>query len=266
VSFRLYRALAVSWKEALDLRKNPGLLASMLALPAVLVAVPTGVVWSWLQNPDAVTFRSMAMYYDSKLPLNADPVRFMIDKLVLDWFGVFLLMPVFVPILISSQSVAGEKERRTLEPLLAAPVSAGELVLGKSLASVVPSVAITWLSFLVFVVAVDAVAWPVVHGPVLPNGMWLFGIGVVAPLFAFLGNGLAVLVSARVGDTRLAQQLSALVVLPLMGLVGGQLAGWIRAGTGYYAVQGLVVLVLDVLLIRASVRLFDRERLVSRWT
>jgi ABC-2 type transport system permease protein len=88
----------------------------------------------------------------------------------------------------------------------------------------------------------------------------------VAPLFAFLGNGLAVLVSARVGDTRLAQQLSALVVLPLMGLVGGQLAGWIRAGTEYYAVQGLVVLVLDILLIRASVRLFDRERLVSRWT
>jgi len=31
-------------------------------------------------------------------------------------------------------------------------------------------------------------------------------------------------------------------------------------------VQGLVVLVLDILLIRASVRLFDRERLVSRWT
>jgi len=55
-------------------------------------------------------------------------------------------------------------------------------------------------------------------------------------------------------------------VLPLMGLVAGQLAGWIRAGTGYYAVQGAVVLVLDVLLVQASVRLFDRERLVSRWT
>ena len=76
----------------------------------------------------------------------------------------------------------------------------------------------------------------------------------MAPLFAFLGNGLAVLVSARVGEARLAQQLSALVVLPLMGLVGGQLAGWIRAGTAYYAVLGAVVLVLDVVLVagRAS--------------
>lgn len=266
MSFRTHRVLAVAWKEALDLRKNPALLASMLALPAVLVLVPTLVVWSYVRHPDDVSFRTIATFYDPRLPLSVDPVRFLIDKLLTDWFGLFLLMPVFVPILISSQSVAGEKERRTLEPLLAAPVSAAELVAGKSIASVVPAVAISWLAFLAFVLAVDAVAWPLAHGPVLPNGMWLFGVGVVAPLFAFLGNGLAVLVSARVGEARLAQQLSALVVLPLMGLVAGQLAGWIRAGTGYYAVQGGVVLVLDLLLLRASVRLFDRERLVSRWS
>jgi ABC-2 type transport system permease protein len=105
-----------------------------------------------------------------------------------------------------------------------------------------------------------------VHGPVLPNAVWLFGVGVVAPLYAFLGNGIAVLVSARVGEARLAQQLSALVVLPLMGLVAGQLAGWLRAGTGYYALQGVVVLLFDVGLVVASIRLFDRERLVSRWS
>ncbi len=265
MSFRLHRALAVAWKEALDLRKNPGLLASMLALPGVLVAVPTGVLWAWLRRPDDISFRAMALFYQPNLPRSVDPVRFMVDKLLTDWFGIFLMMPLFVPILISSQSVAGEKERRTLEPLLAAPVSAAELVLGKGLAAVVPAVAITWLSFALFVAGVDAVTWKLANGPVLPNGMWLFGVGVVAPLFAFLGNGMAVLVSARVGETRLAQQLSGLVVLPLMGLIGGQLAGWIRAGTGYYAVLGAVVLVLDVLLVRASVRLFDRERLVSRW-
>jgi len=265
VKFRMHRAMAVAWKEALDLRKNPGLLLSMLALPAVLVIVPVLVVWSYARHPDDLSFRTIALYYDPTLPLNASAARFLVDKLLADWFGLFLLMPIFVPILVSSQSVAGEKERRTLEPLLAAPVSAAELVAGKSIASVVPAVAISWMSFVAFVVAVDAVAWPLVHAAVLPNTMWLFGVGVVAPLFAFLGNGLAVLVSARVGDSRLAQQLSALVVLPLMALVAGQLAGWLRAGTGYYALQGGVVLVLDVLLVRASVRLFDRERLVSRW-
>jgi hypothetical protein len=34
---------------------------------------------------------------------------------------------------------------------------------------------------------------------------------------------------------------------------------------GYYAVQGAVVLVLDAVLLVASIRLLDRERLISRW-
>jgi ABC-2 type transport system permease protein len=264
--FHWRRARAVAWKDALDLRKNPGLLWSMFALPSVLVLVPTLLVWAWVRHPDDATFRTMALYYDPKFPDAASPTRFMVDKVLTDWFGLFLLMPLFTPILIASQSVAGEKERRTLEPLLASPVTSAELVTGKSLAAVIPAVVISWLAFVAFCIAVDAVAWPLVRGPVLPNAVWLFGIGVVAPLYAFLGNGIAVLVSARVGEARLAQQLSALVVLPLMGLVAGQLAGWLRAGAGYYALQGAVVLLLDVGLVVASIRLFDRERLVSRWS
>jgi ABC-2 type transport system permease protein len=266
VTFHWRRAWAVAWKDGLDLRKNPGLVWSMFALPAVLVLVPTLLVWAWVRTPDDATFRTMALYYDPKFPSGASPTRFLVEKVLTDWFGLFLLMPLFTPILIASQSVAGEKERRTLEPLLASPVTSSELVTGKSLAAVVPAVAISWVAFVAFCVAVDAVAWPLLHGPVLPNTLWLFGVGVVAPLYAFLGNGIAVLVSARVGEARLAQQLSALVVLPLMGLVAGQLAGWLRAGASYYALQGAVVLLLDVGLVVASIRLFDRERLVSRWS
>jgi len=95
--------------------------------------------------------------------------------------------------------------------------------------------------------------------------MWLFGVLIIAPLFAFFGNGVAVLVSARVADSRLAQQLSGLVTLPLVGLAGGQLAGFLKAGTRYYAIEGAIVLVLDVLLLVLSIRVFDRERLISRW-
>lgn len=266
MSFHWRRARAVAWKDALDLRKNSGLLWSMFALPAVLVLVPSLLVWAWVHNPDDATFRTMALYYEPAFPSGANPTRFMVNKILTDWFGLFLLMPLFTPILIASQSVAGEKERRTLEPLLASPVTSAELVTGKSLAAVVPAVAISWLAFVAFCISVDVVAWPLVHGPVLPNTVWLFGVGVVAPLYAFLGNGIAVLVSARVGEARLAQQVSALVVLPLMGLVAGQLAGWLRAGASYYALQGAVVLLLDVGLVVASIRLFDRERLVSRWS
>ncbi|WP_224365189.1 ABC transporter permease subunit [Hyalangium versicolor] len=265
MAFRPKRALAVFWKDFLDLRKNVGLLLSMSTLPLVFIFVPIGVVWTYAQQSNDPKLRVIALYYDQALPLGTDSARFLIDRTLTDWFGMFLVMPVFVPILISSQSVAGEKERRTLEPLLASPVTPAELVAGKSLASLVPAVAISWVAFLLFCVGVDIVAWPLVHGPLMPNTLWSFGIFVLAPLFAFFGNGVAVLISARVSEARTAQQLSALVVLPLVGLVGGQVAGWLTAGMGYYAVQGVVVLLLDAVLLVASIRLLDRERLISRW-
>ena len=39
---------------------------------------------------------------------------------------------------------------------------------------------------------------------------------------------------------------------------------WTRTAIGAYTVS--LIKELDVLLVQASVRLFDRERLVSRWT
>src|SRR5690349_18047816 len=162
MAFRPRRAMAVFWKDFLDLRKNVGLLVSMAVLPTIMVLVPIGVVWSYVRTPNHADLRSVALFYDSSLPLGASAARFLIDKTLVDWFGMFLVMPVFVPILIASQSVAGEKERRTLEPLLSSPVTAAELVTGKSLAALVPAVAITWVAFIFFCIGVDIVAWPLV--------------------------------------------------------------------------------------------------------
>lgn len=266
MSFRVKRVQAVLWKDVLDMRKNRGLLWSMGVLPAVLVAVPILVVYAYARDPNDPSLRVMAAFYDPAGAQAAGAAKFLIAKTLTDWFGLYLIMPVMIPILISSHAVAGEKERRTLEPLLASPVTPAELVAGKSLAAVLPSVGVSLAAFGALCAGVDWVAWPVYGELLLPNGMWLFGVLVVAPLFAFFGNGVSVLVSARVGDTRLAQQISGLVTLPLLGLAGAQAAGVLRAGASYYALVGAFVFLCDVGLMWASVRLFDRERLISRWT
>lgn len=232
----------------------------------MLVVVPTIVVAAYAANPNDSSLRTMAAYYDPNLPLTASAGRFLIEKTLADWFGLYLVMPVFVPVLISSSSVAGEKERRTIEPLLASPVTAIELVVGKSLAALVPAVVLCWIAFALFCVGVDLVSWRSLHELLMPNAMWIFGVSCIAPLFAFFGNGIAVLISARVADARLAQQISGLFVLPILGLVGTQVAGVLRAGVAYYAIQGAVIAVIDVGLVLASVKLFDRERLISKWT
>jgi ABC-2 type transport system permease protein len=264
MSFAPHRVWAVLWKDLLDLRKNKGLVYSMLALPAVIVVVPLGIVWTYVRNPGDPSLKVMAQYFDVTVR-GEHAARFLVDKVLADWFVLYLVMPVFVPILISSHAVAGEKEKRTLEPLLASPITPLELVIAKSLASLIPSVAVCLLAFAALCVGVDVVSWPLAHELVLPNAMWGFGVLLVAPPFAFFGNGVAVLISARVGDSRLAQQLSGLFVLPLVGLAAGQFGGLIRSGTGYYAAIGAVVLALDVAILLVAPRLFDRERLMSRW-
>jgi ABC-2 type transport system permease protein len=95
--------------------------------------------------------------------------------------------------------------------------------------------------------------------------MWTFGVFVIAPLFAFFGNGVAVVISGRVGDSRLAQQLAGMTVLPLVGLAAGQFGGFLKAGFSYYLLITGFVLVLDVALLVAATRLFDRERLMTKW-
>lgn len=265
MSFRPRRALAVAWKDLVDLASNRALLGSMAVLPLLFATVPALVVFTYTRDPHDLAVRAMAEYYRPDLPAHANAAAFLIHKTLTDWFGLFLTLPVFVPILISSQSVAGEKERRTLEPLLSTPVTGSELLAGKSLAALIPALALTWLGFLVLTAAVDAVALPRLGSAPLPDRLWTFGLLVIAPLFAFFGNGVAVLISARVSEARLAQQLAGLVVLPLVGLVAGQLGGWLHAGPVYYGLEAAVIFALDALLVWASLRVFDRDRLVSRW-
>ena len=109
MAFHPRRAVAVFWKDFLDLRKNKGLLWTMAALPAVLVLVPVGIVYGYAHDPGDPSLRTMALFYDPHVQLSVNAARFLIDKTLTDWFGLYLIMPVFVPIFISSQSVAGEK-------------------------------------------------------------------------------------------------------------------------------------------------------------
>ena len=92
--------------------------------------------------------------------------------------------------------------------MLASPATGLEIVLGKSLASVIPALLLTWVFFALFAGGVDALSYSIVGRLLVPNPTWTFAMVVLAPLLSLLGNGLAVTISAQVSDPRLAQQLS----------------------------------------------------------
>ena len=72
-------------------------------------------------------------------------------------------------------------------------------------------------------------------------------------------------VSARVVDPRAAQNLAATTVVPLLGLLVVQLAGRISLGLRFYLGLAAGAAAADVLLVALAVRLFDRERLLTKW-
>jgi ABC-2 type transport system permease protein len=245
-------------KELLELRRSPVLLLSMVSLPATVVAVPVALL-AWLVR--AAPEEALAFVTDVYGAQGQGPVVGVAAAMARNWLPMFLVLPIFLPILLAAQSIGGERERRTLEPLLATPVSTLSIILGKSIAALLPAVGITWIAAALFCAGVDLVAGRFL----LPDAAWLFGTLVLSPLLALFGNATAVVVSSRVLDPRAAQNLAATTVLPLLGLLVVQLAGRIALGPRFYFVLALGVAAADVTLVFAAVRLFDRERLLTRW-
>jgi ABC-type Na+ efflux pump permease subunit len=249
-------------KELLELRRSPVLLLSMASLPATVVVVPVAL-FAWLAH--AAPPQAMEWLQELYSVRAGSPVAALVAVLAKNWLPMFLVLPIFLPILLAAQSIGGERERRTLEPLLATPVSTLSIVLGKSIGALVPAIAITWIAAGAFCLGVDLIAWPHLHAVPLPDAAWLFATLVLAPLLALFGNAMAVVVSARVLDPRAAQNLAATTVVPLLGLLVVQLAGRISLGPAFYLAFALGAAAADVALIAIAVRLFDRERLLTEW-
>lgn len=178
---------------------------------------------------------------------------------------MFMLLPIFIPSVIASYAIVGEKRDRTLEPLLATPIRTWELLAGKALAAIVPTLVVTIACAGLFAVGIWALATsPRVASAILTPG-WVLFLLLDVPFLALFGIALIVLVSSRVNDPRSAQQISAVLVVPIMGLVFGNLSGALVLSPVVATAGGLVLAALAVVALRFASRLFQREVILIRW-
>jgi ABC-2 type transport system permease protein len=169
-----------------------------------------------------------------------------------------------IPVSIAAYSIVGEKTTRSLEPLLATPITTVELLTGKILAAVLPAITVTWLSYLIFLAGVRLLAGPaVVSGLLAP--LWLLAVLVVGPLLSLFSVGIAIMVSSRVSDPRVAEQLSGAVILPIVLLIVGQSIGFILLSQELILVIAAVVAILDVGILFLVTQVFERETILTRW-
>jgi ABC-type Na+ efflux pump permease subunit len=177
---------------------------------------------------------------------------------------LFLILPLMFSSIVGAESFVGEKERKTLETLLYSPASDTELFLGKVAASIVPAVALAWVSFLVYAVVVNVAAWPVMGRVWFPLPSWWVLMLWVTPAVAGLGMAAAVLISARVNTYMEAYQLTGALSLFVVALVAGQASGVLFLSVGVAVVVGLLVWLLDAALLWLGVRTFSRSELLAK--
>jgi ABC-type transport system involved in multi-copper enzyme maturation permease subunit len=176
---------------------------------------------------------------------------------------VYLLgIPVLVPIFVAAYSIAGERQQGTLEPVLTTPITRAELLLAKALAAMVPSLVVSYLVFAAFVAVVAVFAQPGVPAAVLRTSDVLAQI-LFTPLLAGWSIWVAMAISTRSTDVRVAQQISLLASVPTV-IVVVLIALNVIGATLPVAVAGAALLVvLNVVGWRIAARLFQRERLIT---
>ena len=94
---------------------------------------------------------------------------------------------------------------------------------------------------------------------------WILAVLVDTPLLALTGVALIVILSSRVNDPRTAQQISAVLVVPVLGLIFGQLAGVVVLGPGLALGIGVILAFVAAGALWVATRLFQREVILTRW-
>ncbi len=180
--------------------------------------------------------------------------------------GEAVLLYVGLPSLIASMlcadAFAGEKERHTLESLLATPLTDAELFFGKVAAAVGLSTAVSIAAVLagILTLAVRSMHTAVL----LPNMFQCTAVLVGSLGTALTISTLAAVVSSRVPVARSAQQIVQVVFLLFTGLLGFLLhlsAGELTWRTVMRSCITLII--IGSLGLALASKLFSRERLVS---
>ena len=264
------RIAALLRKELADLRQNPALFLPAVLTGMVSILLPFFVAiivpsFAGEQLSDSSDFQiALDLYRDQPALANLDP-----EGAVQAWiFQQFLVMLVLAPVAgamsVAAYSVVGEKQARTLEPLLATPLTTFELLAAKVLGALVPALALTLACFAADLAGVAVLAQPgVFRVLLLPASLAI--VFVLGPLAALAALQLAVCVSSRVNDARSAQQIGALIVLPIAAALVLQLTGSLRLTVPVIVLVAVALAAVNTGLMLLGIALFDRESILTRW-
>jgi ABC-2 type transport system permease protein len=268
---KLHRVTALAGKDALELMRNPGAIIPALLMvfgslfPAFLVIVVTPrLIGKTLE--ESGEFADEAARAVGMMPELAGLTgNAMVETFVFHQFSLLLLLvPIVSAMSLATHAVIGEKQARSLEPLLATPISTLELLTAKVTTPFLFAIALSWSAALLYVTGAVVFAepgvWEALVGP-----RFLLMFGLLGPLVALSSLLLSVIVSSRANDPRSAQQITGLLILPVTAVFVAQLMGLFIVGTAALLLGAVGCLILNGILLWVGVQVFQREVILTRW-
>ncbi len=184
------------------------------------------------------------------------------DIIIERLFPFLMLVVGFFPgtfsLVIALETFVGEKERRSLEPLLMTPLTDLQLYVGKLLAATIPPVIASYLGMAAYTLMLG---WSV--GWWISPSLLLLAV-VLSTLKALVMVAAAVIISSQSTSVRGANLVASFIIVPMALLLQIEAAMllWARYDALWLTAWGL--LVVAALLVRLGIRIFNREHLLGR--
>jgi ABC-2 type transport system permease protein len=269
-----WRAIkAIVRKDLKVVLQNKGVSIPLVVLPVVLLGILPALTafapaLETMPGANLDSLKTLLQYMPASLQSQfaglTEAQSIVVFALVYMLAPMYLILPLMVASVIAADSFAGEKERKTLEALLYTPTTDRELLVAKLLSAWVPAVAIAWGGFVLYGIVANAAAWSTMGRIFFPTLMWIVLALWVAPAVAGLGLGVTVLISARAQGFQEAYQMGAIVVLPILLLLVGQMTGVMYFSVWLVLLLGLVFWAIDAALLWYGSRSFRRSELAAR--
>ena len=255
---------AIIIKDFHGIVSNKRLFPILLIVPLVFtVVLPSIFILIINFAPDELG--EMQMLIDM-MPISkqADTISRTIISLILNYIlpGFFMMIPIMAASITAASSFVGEKEKRTLETLLYAPLPLKKIFQAKVWSSFLLSMTVSVFSFIIMLVVVEVEILLTTGSMLLPDASWLVVMLVVSPALSLLAITLIVSGSAKAQTVEESQQRSVFLIVPLIVMIMGQFTGITLISAWYLLIFGVIFAVVAAILMKRSERKFTYEVLL----
>ncbi len=184
---------------------------------------------------------------------------------LLNSFSFFIVIgAAYIPLGIASYSIVGEKVEKSLEPLLATPLTDGEILLGKAIAALLPTLVAMYAGAAVFMVGIDTVTFGELGYNYFPN--WTFGalLLVLVPVAVIMSVLYSIIVSSRVNDVRSANGYGIFIFLPFLAIYFASEIGIISLDINGLLIIAGILSAIDIALYFVGTAAFHREEILTK--